>query len=51
MLTLLLFACFCLGILVGRVVPSLVRRIRNYLYVPHLLRAYQPPSSSDLDQS
>ena len=47
MLPTLLIAFFCLGFLVGRIVPDIARRIRAYLYVPRVLAPYQFPVSSN----
>ncbi len=51
MLMTLLFAVFCLGFLTGRIVPGIARRVRDYLYVPRMLRAYQLPDSQDDSRS
>ncbi len=51
MLLVLLFAVFCLGFLMGRIVPGLIRRIRAYLYVPRMLAPYHFPATEASDDN
>ena len=50
MLMTTLFFAFCLGFLIARIAPKIARGVRNYLYVPQILRPYKYPDSRDTDK-
>ena len=50
MLMTTLFIAFCFGFLIARIAPKIAKCVRNYLYVPQILRPYKYPESPNSDK-